>query len=72
MPESIVQSFPLLPLEQVYGAIAFDLANRTEINAYLAAEEEAFDAVSQLLQISNSALYNRPMAAKAANQQIEL
>ncbi|MEM6840411.1 MAG: hypothetical protein AAF609_26715 [Cyanobacteria bacterium P01_C01_bin.120] len=62
----------MLPLEQVCGAIAFDLANRTEINAYLAAEEEAFDAVSQPLQTSNPALCNRLMATKAANQQIEL
>ena len=48
-PESIVQSFPLLTLEQVYGAIAFYLANRLEIDAYLAAEEEAFDAMPQPL-----------------------
>jgi uncharacterized protein (DUF433 family) len=34
-PESIVQSFPLLTLEQVYGAIAFYLANRIEIDGYL-------------------------------------
>lgn len=31
-PESIVQSFPLLTLEQVYGAIAFYLTNRDEID----------------------------------------
>ena len=49
-PESIVQSFPLLTLEQVYGAIAFYLANRADIDAYLAAEETAFDAMSQPLQ----------------------
>jgi uncharacterized protein (DUF433 family) len=34
-PESITQSFPLLTLEQVYGAIAFYLAHRNEIDAYL-------------------------------------
>ena len=28
-----VQSFPLLTLEQVYGAITFYLANRNEIDA---------------------------------------
>ena len=31
--ESIAQSFPLLTLEQVYGAIAVYLANRDEIDA---------------------------------------
>ncbi|MEL6470439.1 MAG: DUF433 domain-containing protein [Cyanobacteria bacterium J06623_4] len=71
-PEGIVQSFPLLTLEQVYGAITFYLANRTEVDAYLAAEEEAFDAMPQPLQTSAPALYSRLMAAKAANRQIEL
>ncbi len=65
-PESIVQSFPLLTLEQVYGAIAFYLANRTDIDAYLAAEEAAFDAMPQPLQSTDPTLYNKLMAAKAA------
>jgi len=69
-PESIVQSFPLLTLEQVYGAIAFYLAKRAEIDAYLAAEETAFDAMPQPLQTTDPALYNKLMAAKAARQQI--
>jgi uncharacterized protein (DUF433 family) len=68
-PESIVQSFPLLTLEQVYGAIAFYLANCPEIDAYLAAEEEAFDAMPQPLQITDPVLYNKLVAAK---QQVEL
>ena len=70
-PESIVQSFPLLTLEQVYGAIAFYLANRAEIDAYLAAEEAAFDAMPQPLQFTDPALYNKLMAAKAARQQVQ-
>ena len=71
-PESIVQSFPLLTLEQVYGAIAFYLANRAAIDAYLVAEEEAFDAMPQPLQTTDPALYRKLMAAKAARQQVEL
>lgn len=67
-PESIVQSFPLLSLEQVYGAIAFYLANRAHIDAYLAAEEAAFDALPQPLQTVAPALYDKLMAAKAARQ----
>jgi uncharacterized protein (DUF433 family) len=69
-PESIMQSFPLLTLEQVYGAIAFYLANRTEIDTYLAAEEEAFDAMPQPLQTTDPALYSKLMAAKVAKQQV--
>jgi uncharacterized protein (DUF433 family) len=69
-PESIVQSFPLLTLEQVYGVIAFYLAHRTKIDADLVAEEEAFDAMPQPLQITDPVLYNKLMAAKAAKQQV--
>jgi uncharacterized protein (DUF433 family) len=67
-PESIVQSFPLLNLEQVYGAIAFYLANQTDIDAYLAVEEEAFNAMPQPLQVSSPDLYSKLMAAKAQGQ----
>ena len=63
-PESIVQSFLLLKLEQVYGAIAFYLANRTEIDDYLAAEAEAFAKMPQPLQESDPSLYNKLMKAK--------
>ena len=69
-PESIVQSFPLLTLEQVYGAITFYLANRTEVDAYLAAEEATFDAMGQPLQASDPGLYNKLLAAKASQQQV--
>jgi uncharacterized protein (DUF433 family) len=34
-PESIAQNFPLLSLEQVYGAITFYLANQELVDAYL-------------------------------------
>jgi uncharacterized protein (DUF433 family) len=34
-PESIAQSFPVLTLEQVYGAVAFYLGHRAEVDAYL-------------------------------------
>ena len=63
-PESIVQSFPLLTLEQVYGAIAFYLANRTEIDAHLIAEAEAFEKMSQPLQEGDPTLYEKLMKAK--------
>lgn len=67
-PESIVQSFPLLTLEQVYGVITFYLANRAEIDIYLAAEEKAFNAMPQPLRTTDPALYSKFMAAKTARQ----
>jgi uncharacterized protein (DUF433 family) len=38
-PEAIVDEFPTLSLEQVYGAITFYLAHQTKIDAYLADTE---------------------------------
>src|SRR5438132_11416816 len=42
-PESILRSFPLLTLEEIYGAITFYLSNREEIDAYLRNREAEFD-----------------------------
>jgi len=39
-PETLVDEFPTLTLEQVYGAITFYLAHRTELDAYLKETEE--------------------------------
>ena len=63
-PESIVDSFPSLTLEQVYGAIAFYLANRAEIDIYLRKGEEEFAALSQKLRDSNPLLYQKLLAHK--------
>jgi uncharacterized protein (DUF433 family) len=42
-PESIQRSFPLLTLEQIYGAITFYLAHAEEIDQYLSAGEQEFE-----------------------------
>ena len=39
-PETICQNFELLRLEEVYGAIAYYLANQAEIDAYLIRQDE--------------------------------
>lgn len=38
-PETICQNFELLDLEEVYGAIAYYLANQAGIDSYLATQE---------------------------------
>jgi len=45
-PESIVDDFPTLTLEQVYGAITFYLAHRTEVDAYMTQTEKAWNDAS--------------------------
>jgi uncharacterized protein (DUF433 family) len=42
-PETIVDEFPTLSLEQVYGAITFYLANRAEIDVYLTDTEKQWE-----------------------------
>lgn len=58
-PESIVESFPTLSLEQVYGAIAFYLANRDEIDDYLRQGEAAFEAFRKTSREASPRLYKK-------------
>lgn len=64
LPESIAQAYPLLDLEKVYGAITFYLANKSDIDAYLFAEEQAFDAMPQPLLTDAPALHQKLLNAK--------
>jgi uncharacterized protein (DUF433 family) len=65
-PESIAQNFPLLSLEQVFGAIAFYLANRDIVDAYLAAGETEFQKLQQNCREKSPLLYQK-LQAEAAN-----
>lgn len=58
-PESIAQAFPVLTLEQVYGAITFYLANRAEIDAYLEAGEATFEEMRKAAREANPLLYQK-------------
>jgi uncharacterized protein (DUF433 family) len=55
-PESIADCFPVLTLEQVYGAITYYLAHRATIDAYLQAHDADYAAFRQQLR----ARYPRP------------
>ena len=39
-PETICQNFELFRLEEVYGAIAYYLANQADVDAYLIRQDE--------------------------------
>ena len=58
-PESIAQSFPVLSLEEVYGAIAFYLGHQTEVDTYLQDGEREFEALRQQARQSNPLLYRK-------------
>jgi uncharacterized protein (DUF433 family) len=68
-PESIAENFPLLSLEEVYGAIAFYLANREVVDAYLKQGEAEFEQLQQSVRQKNPLLYQKLKAAQAQNQQ---
>jgi uncharacterized protein (DUF433 family) len=67
-PESIAQNFPLLSLEQVYGAIAFYPANRELVDAYLKAGEAEFQQLQQSCQEKSPLLYQKLKMAQTQKQ----
>lgn len=63
VPEAIVLDFPSLSLEQVYGAIAFYLGHREELDAYLALQDERWAEVRLESERANGPLLARLRAA---------
>jgi uncharacterized protein (DUF433 family) len=48
-PESIVDTYPTLTLEQVHGALAYYLAHQEDIDQYLSQGEAEFEQLRQQL-----------------------
>jgi uncharacterized protein (DUF433 family) len=67
-PESIAESFPALNLEQVYGSLAYYLANRDQIDQYLRAEKADFDQLRDESRRAHPLLYSKLEAARQAFQ----
>ena len=63
-PEGIVESFPALSLEQVFGAVAFYLANRERIDAYLRDGRVEFAEMRDEARRKHPALYSKLEAAR--------
>ena len=63
-PEGIVESFPVLSLEQVYGAITFYLANRPAMDAYLEQGKAEFARLREEARQKHPLLYAKLEAAK--------
>ena len=66
--ESMVESHPALTLEQVHGALAFYLANRHEIDTYLAEGERAAEVQHQQSRRTNAELIAKLQRARSASQ----
>jgi len=63
-PDGIVESFPALSLEQVYGAIAFYLANREAIDRYLQKGKAEFAQLRDAARRKHPQLYAKLEAAR--------
>jgi uncharacterized protein (DUF433 family) len=66
--ESIAQSFPVLTLEQVYGAIAFYLCNRPDIDTYLAQAKREYEAMRQAARDADPMFYQKLADARRTGQ----
>jgi len=66
--ESLAQSFPVLSLEQVYGAIAYYLANHAVIDAYLMQQEAEFTKLQKDLRQRDPMCYQKLADARRQRQ----
>ncbi len=57
--ESIAQSFPVLALEQVYGALTFYLANKSAVDAYLEEAEAEFAVLREAAREQDPMFYQK-------------
>ena len=62
--ESIAQAFPVLSLEQVYGAITFFLGHREELDRYMDARRHDFDVARQTARDADPMFYQKLAEAK--------
>lgn len=63
-PETICQNFELLRLEEVYGAIAYYLANQAEVDAYLIRQNEKWAEGRRTAEPLPASLRERLMRAR--------
>jgi len=63
-PETIVEEFPTLTAEQVYGAIAFYLCHRAEIDRYLSDREAAWNQFRGASRAQHGPLLDRIRASR--------
>ncbi|MEL6468605.1 MAG: DUF433 domain-containing protein [Cyanobacteria bacterium J06623_4] len=66
-PETIAtECFPSLSLEQVYGAIAYYLGHRAEVDTYLQQADAEFAALRKATHAQDRPFYEKLMQARRA------
>jgi uncharacterized protein (DUF433 family) len=66
--ESMVESYPVLTLEQVHGALAFYLGNQKEIDAYMIEGQRAAEVQHRRSRQTNAELIAKLQRARNASQ----
>jgi len=66
--ESMVDSYPVLTLEQVHGALAFYLGNQKEIDAYLTEGNRTAESQHAQSRRPNAELIRKLQRARHASQ----
>ena len=62
--EAIAQAFPVLTLEQVYGALTFYLAHRQDVDSYLSAQRADFEAKRAAALAADPMFYQKLAASR--------
>jgi uncharacterized protein (DUF433 family) len=65
--EAIAQAFPVLNLEQVYGAITYYLAHRDDVDRYLESRRQDFEVARQAARDADPMFYQKLTDAKKAH-----
>ena len=72
-PEVIMaECFPVLTLEQVYGAITYYLAHRADIDRYLQQADAEFDALRQATRNADPRFHAKLMQARRQSQMTQI
>lgn len=66
--EAIADEFPTLTAEQVYGAIAFYLGHRSDIDAYLKRQDSHWAELKEQSEAANAPLLPRLRAARGSRK----
>ncbi len=67
-PEGIAESFPAVSLEQIFGTLAYYVANRQVVDQYLSAGRAEFEVLRQEWRRSHPVLYQRLVQAQHRSQ----
>jgi uncharacterized protein (DUF433 family) len=67
--ETIREQYPALSLEEVYGAIAFYLANQEEVHQYLERQQQTWDELRRRAEQNPSPVVERLRALRAGSPQ---